>query len=119
MELFEKMLVVLRERKDDEKTGKIEGSRGEGKKKKDLDFKTIGHLKDSSFGGKDGGAGWTSFVEDLRAVLGSVNKELEEGVSVVMDLKRKEFDDMDSIKSHVELIEKGRGRNTVGSYLPG
>ena len=103
----EKMLAVLREKKGEEKTVKKDGSRGEGGRKQDLDFKKIGHLKDSKFGGKDGGAGWTSFVEDLRVVLGSVNKELEEGVSVVMDLKNKDFDDMEEIKKHVELIGEG------------
>ena len=83
------------------------GGKGGGSRRKDLDFKKIGHLKDSKFGGKDGGAGWTNFVEDLRVVLGSVDKSLEQGVSDVMDLKSKELDDMKEVREHVEALEEG------------
>ena len=48
----------------------------------------MAHLKDNKFGGKDGGAGWNVFLEDMMVVLGSVDAELEEAAKKVTDLKK-------------------------------
>ena len=53
------------------------GGGGGGTWSRKLDGKVVAHLKDSKFSGKDGGAGWTNFFEDLMVVLGSVDKDLE------------------------------------------
>ena len=64
------------------------GPKGD-KHRKNLDFKTIGHLKDSKFAGKDGGSGWTNFLEDFSVVLSSVDRDLEKAVKKVMETKEK------------------------------
>ena len=53
-----------------------------------MESKTVAHLKDNKFGGEDGGAGWNVFLEDMMAVMGSVDSELEAAAKKVTDLRQ-------------------------------
>ena len=64
--------------------GEDEGGRGE--KKRSLEPKMVSHLKDAKFGGKEGGAGWPTLLEDLMVVMGSVDRGLEAGAKRAVDL---------------------------------
>ena len=52
-----------------------------------LDQKAFRHMWEERFSGKDGGAGWNTFFEDVLVVLGTVDQELEEAVHRVTNLK--------------------------------
>ena len=45
------------------------------------------HMREARFSGKDGGVGWGAFYEDLLVALCTVDRELEEAVKKVTDLK--------------------------------
>ena len=76
---------------------------GGGHSVKKLDSKAVAHLKDSKFGGKDGGSGWGNFFEDLMVVLGSVDKDLEMAVKDVTDLKKRSLDKPEAVKDIIEM----------------
>ena len=62
------------------------------------------HMREARFSGRDGGAGWGAFYEDVLVALGSVDRELEEAVKRVTDLKGegKEMGTREAVKTGVE-----------------
>jgi len=66
-----------------------------------LDAKTMSHMKDNKFGGKDGGAGWNIFLEDMLVIMGSVDAELEQGALEITDLKKK-YDEKEGIRGYLD-----------------
>ena len=85
--------------------GESKGGKGGGEKRggsRNLDAKTTAHLKDNKFSGKDGGVGWSIFLEDMLVVLGSVDSELEAAANEVTNLKEKGFDVDDGVKKNLD-----------------
>ena len=80
-------------------SGDRQEDRGHGGRQ--LTAKTVAHLKDAKFSGRDGGAGWSNFFEDLLVSLGAVDKDLEEAVKEVTDMKKK-LDEPDEVKLTVD-----------------
>ena len=76
-----------------------------------MDAKTMSHKKDNKFGGKDGGAGWNIFLEDMMVIMGSVDSELEQGALEITDLKKKQYDEKEGIRGYLdpELYAKYSG----------
>ena len=72
--------------------------RAEGSGGKRLDGKTVAHLKDNKFSGKEGGVSWANFFEDLCIAMGTVDKDLEEAVVKVTGLEKEKFQDTLGIK---------------------
>ena len=58
-----------------------------GGRDRELNQKLFQHMREARFSGRDGGAGWGAFYEDVLVVLGSVDRELEESLKRVTDLR--------------------------------
>ena len=70
---------------------------------KKLDSKAVAHLKDAKFGGKNGGGGWANFFEDFMVAIGSIDKDLENEIKDVTDLRNKALTDPESVKMEVDV----------------
>jgi len=106
---------MKQQNRDREAAAKREGGKGVGGEerwgKRKLDYKAFTHMKDVRFTGKDGGTGWVNFFDDMMVALGSVDKELEEKVQEVTNMKDKELGDAKEVKHRVgpEVWEKYSG----------
>ena len=86
------VMFIVREELSRFGEGMREQSKGGGKglsggRTKELNHKVFAHMKESRFSGKDGGVGWGSFFEDVLVALGSTDRDLEEAVKEVIDLR--------------------------------
>ena len=70
---------------------------------KRLDAKSVAHIKENKFGGKEGGGGWVNFMEDLMVAIGAIDKELEKAIKDVRDLKKTDLDEPKDVK---ELVDR-------------
>ena len=91
--------------------GSSAGGNEGGRNQKKLDAKTVSHLKDAKFSGHDSGSGWTNFSEDLLVAVGAIDKDLEETIKEMMDMKTTNLNKPEDVKDAVgsELWDKYSG----------